>query len=259
MSGDPAFLLYVDDWLSSLDIAVMTPAEEGAYIRLLCYAWQDPKCRLPNNDEELAKLSRLGQEWHNGSGARIRKCFRVVGDHIVNDRQLEERKKRDAWREKSSLGGVKGSKSRWSKRTRGGKGTKKVVIAKRLPNDDTRVVNGNEDQDHASASEALQYKGWRNSLDEYLGQEAAAYLALINDAKWIAEQERLNPGLDVRLSLEKAHTNFWGTEAGWRHKKRKRIGDINWKRTFVNALALPMNRVWRREQSGGYFAQQGGQ
>ena len=35
-------------------------------------------------------------------------------------------------------------------------------------------------------------------------------------------QERLNPNIDVKLSLEKGYVNFWGTEAGWIHKKKSR-------------------------------------
>ncbi len=65
-----------DDWLLSPSIAAMTPAEEGGYIRLLCYAWRDPDCCLPDDDETLAGMSRLGPAWADGSRARIRKNFR---------------------------------------------------------------------------------------------------------------------------------------------------------------------------------------
>ena len=34
---DPAFPFYAADWLSSDLLALATPAEEGAYIRLLAY------------------------------------------------------------------------------------------------------------------------------------------------------------------------------------------------------------------------------
>jgi hypothetical protein len=57
----PAFQFYPDDWLSSPKISTMTPAEEGAYIRLLAYTWNDPDCTIPNDDASLAILSRLGE------------------------------------------------------------------------------------------------------------------------------------------------------------------------------------------------------
>ena len=60
----PAFQFYPNDWLSSQNITLMTPAEEGAYIRLLCYAWADPDCSIPNDDEILARSEerRVGKE-----------------------------------------------------------------------------------------------------------------------------------------------------------------------------------------------------
>jgi len=36
MAKRPAFQFYPDSWLSSMDITLMTIAEEGAYHRLLC-------------------------------------------------------------------------------------------------------------------------------------------------------------------------------------------------------------------------------
>lgn len=101
----PSFQFYPDAWLSSLDIALMTPAEEGAYIRLLAIEWLEPDGGLPNDDEVLAKLSRLGRKWHRVSGKKLRQKFRVEGDRLYNDRLLEERRKQLEWREKSARGG----------------------------------------------------------------------------------------------------------------------------------------------------------
>lgn len=112
----PAFQFYPGDWLSSTKITLMTPAEEGAYIRLLCHAWQDPKCSLPDDDELLAFLSRLGPEWYNGAGERVKKCFkRTKGKRLYNERLKKEREKQNAWREKSKLGGMKSGELRRNK------------------------------------------------------------------------------------------------------------------------------------------------
>ena len=74
MNRPPAFQLFVNDWVSSPTITMMTPAEEGAYIRLLCYAWADPDVSLPDDDDSLAKLSRLNEQWFNGSSTTLRAC-----------------------------------------------------------------------------------------------------------------------------------------------------------------------------------------
>ena len=112
----PAFQFYADSWLSSKDILLMTPSEEGAYIRLLAIEWLEPDCGLPDNDEELAVLSRLGQGWHGRSRERIRAKFRSEGGRLYNDRLLEEREKQAGWSAKSSHGGQKSAEARRAKR-----------------------------------------------------------------------------------------------------------------------------------------------
>lgn len=51
------------DWLTSPAVSCMTPAQEGAFIRLLAYQAKTKDCSLPDVDAELAALSRLGEAW----------------------------------------------------------------------------------------------------------------------------------------------------------------------------------------------------
>ena len=115
MNRPPAFQLFVNDWLSSSKITMMTPAEEGAYVRLLCYAWADPDISLPDDDETLAKLSRLGKQWFNGSSTVLRACFvphpKKPG-HLVNLRLLQEHTRQQEWRAKCRAGGIQSGKTR---------------------------------------------------------------------------------------------------------------------------------------------------
>jgi uncharacterized protein YdaU (DUF1376 family) len=123
MNRAPAFQFYANDWLSSTHIALMTPAQEGAYIRLLCYAWNDPDCSIPDDDQILAALSRLGEGWFNGGSSILRKCFEPHPEkqhRLINKRLTEERIKQDEWRKKSQEGGLKSGESRRSKRLKGG-------------------------------------------------------------------------------------------------------------------------------------------
>ncbi|HUX09548.1 MAG TPA: DUF1376 domain-containing protein [Terriglobia bacterium] len=111
----PAFQFYPADWLSSPKIAQMTPEQEGAYIRLLCYAWADPDCSIPDDDEVLARLSRMGEGWLNGGSCLVRACFSKNGNRLSNDRLKLERKKQDEWHEKSRAAGVLSGKARREK------------------------------------------------------------------------------------------------------------------------------------------------
>jgi uncharacterized protein YdaU (DUF1376 family) len=114
----PAFQFYAKDWLSSGKIATMTVEEEGAYIHLLAHCWLSEDCTLPDDDTELAQLSRLGERWLNGASVKLRSCFtahpRKPG-RIFNARLLDERKKQDAWRKKSQDGGRRSAETRTSR------------------------------------------------------------------------------------------------------------------------------------------------
>ncbi len=111
----PSFQFYPADWLSSPHVMMMKPSEEGAYIRLLCYAWADPDCGIPDDDATLARLSRLGRWWYGSARERIRECFKsdmAIPGKLVNERLRKEREKQSMWREKSSCGGITSQKNR---------------------------------------------------------------------------------------------------------------------------------------------------
>jgi hypothetical protein len=68
----------------------------------------------------------------------------------------------------------------------------------------------------------------------------------VNNEKLMAEQSRLNPNVNVPLSIEKGFTNFWGTEAGWKHKRKSKSVEIDWRTTIVNSISL--NKVYFTKQ-----------
>src|SRR3990172_6072235 len=100
MNKAPAFQFYANDWLSSTHITLMTPAEEGAYIRLLAYMWNDPDCGLPDDKERLQTLSRLTSA-DKGVIGSILACFEkhpYKAGYLTNKRLFLERQKQEEWR-----------------------------------------------------------------------------------------------------------------------------------------------------------------
>ena len=94
----PDMPLLVTDWLTSNRITVMSPAQEGAFFRLLLCAWREADCTLPDDDEQLAELSRLRGEWPT-LGPKVRACFVTDPEHpgkIFNDKQRRVRAEQDA-------------------------------------------------------------------------------------------------------------------------------------------------------------------
>lgn len=111
----PAFQFYANDWLSSTKVMLMTPAQEGAYLRLLLISWNDPDLSIPDDDQQLAILSRMGEGWLNGGSALVRSCFEqhpTKPGRLVNTRLVEEYEKQQEWREKSREGGKKSAQAR---------------------------------------------------------------------------------------------------------------------------------------------------
>jgi uncharacterized protein YdaU (DUF1376 family) len=109
-----AFLLYVDDWLSSTAIDLMSAAEERGYLRLLMHAWKSPDCGLPNDSPALAKLSKLGGGWQGKSGDVLRAQFFERDGRLFNDRLLRERQHQQAVRESRSNAGRTAAVYRWN-------------------------------------------------------------------------------------------------------------------------------------------------
>lgn len=86
---------------------------------------------------------------------------------------------------------------------------------------------------------------WKNDFQIYLSECKKGFANCINDSKFIATQEKLNPGVNIQLTMEKSFTNYWGTEAGWKNKKQAKIKEIDWNRTIVNAITQKMNIVYK--------------
>ena len=107
----PAFQVYPKDWLTDDKVLAMTPAEEGGYWRLLCIAWIN-NGTLPDDDNQLASLSRLGKQWYKGSGDKIRKCFFRKHAKLRQKRIEKEREKQRLNRKQKSLAGRKSAEKR---------------------------------------------------------------------------------------------------------------------------------------------------
>jgi hypothetical protein len=85
---------------------------------------------------------------------------------------------------------------------------------------------------------------WRKDFNAYISECNNGYKTFNEDVELIKTQQRLNPGLNIPLTIEKGYRNFWGTEAGWKNKKATKTENIDWKRTIINSIDSKMNRVY---------------
>jgi hypothetical protein len=77
---------------------------------------------------------------------------------------------------------------------------------------------------------------WRSNFDVYLSECKKGYALFMTNEELLKEQQKLNPGINIKLTIEKGFTNYWSTEDGWKKKKESRASEINWKRTIINSI-----------------------
>lgn len=111
----PAFQFYPGDFLASDAVALMSNAEVGVYIKLLCRAWQGDG--LPVQLERLARLVGEDAEtframWDGPLGEQFEECE----GRLVNERMEAERAVADEYREECARNGAKGAEARWGRK-----------------------------------------------------------------------------------------------------------------------------------------------
>lgn len=114
----------------------------------------------------------------------------------------------------------------------------KLITDKEQADNNLITTNKNDNKDKNT--------NWRLDFDVYLLECKSGYEKYMNDSELLKTQQRLNPGINVKLSIEKGFINFWGTEAGWKFKKSKKSKEINWQSTITNSIS--MNKVYYTKQ-----------
>ena len=107
----PAFQFYPSDFLGSTKVQLMSAAEVGAYVLLLCACWQDGG--IPRDSRRLAVLARMKpKQFDRAWEDLLSECFVVKGDRYVNARLEVERKKQADYRRQQKERADKGWQSR---------------------------------------------------------------------------------------------------------------------------------------------------
>lgn len=94
-------------------------------------------------------------------------------------------------------------------------------------------------------------KNWKTDFEIYKSELREKYYELLSNKEWIEEKQKYHPNLDIELTLEKSCVEFWATEEGWKHKKKSKSNDIDWKRTLTNALDMKKNHVYKNNYKNG--------
>lgn len=103
MAEFPALPLWTDALLG--DTYQLTPAEFGAYMRLLIVAWRRPDCNLPNDPAFLARSVGDPKGWHRLSRV-VLPYFTMGSDGFLRQKRLtDERSFQRNIKDRSAAGG----------------------------------------------------------------------------------------------------------------------------------------------------------
>lgn len=93
--ASPAFQFYPDDFLGSSKVAVMTPAEIGIYVLLLCMDWNGHG--ITYNSKLLARYCRISEPEFLEAWEVVGQCFEEKDGKLFNPRLIREREKQAAF------------------------------------------------------------------------------------------------------------------------------------------------------------------
>lgn len=107
----PAFQFYATDFLGDPHVIAMTMEERGAYITLLCIAWEEGG--IPSDPKLLRRLlGHMSARKFAAIWEAIEPCWDRLGDKWIQPRMEKVREEQIAWREKSAAGGRKSGEAR---------------------------------------------------------------------------------------------------------------------------------------------------
>ncbi len=107
----PFFAFYPADFANDINVESMSTLQVGAYLLLLCKAWQaEPPASLPNDDQTLARLARVAPEVWREIGRGVLGAFRLGSDGRLHNKRLRQeydiaKRKMKAFRDAGKKGG----------------------------------------------------------------------------------------------------------------------------------------------------------
>jgi len=91
MADFPSLPLWTSDYLA--DTQDLSAEEHGVYLLLLMAAWRSADCTLPDDDQRLARMAKVGtKKWRKMRPVMER--FFTIGDGVIWQKRLVEERKR---------------------------------------------------------------------------------------------------------------------------------------------------------------------
>mgnify|MGYP000978960552 CR=1 FL=1 len=178
----PAFQFYVADYLADERVQILSSAEEGIYIRLLCFCWREGS--LPIDGSAIALLCK-----RDASALQIEKIIQTFffekEGRLHNKRLDKERAKQKAYKKNRSESGKLGAKKRWDSSHSTANG-----LAMAQPLAQPMAKNGSSSSSSSSSSDHIYI-----SIGEYFNarkKEVAEFIAQDGEDAFNARVQSIN-------------------------------------------------------------------
>jgi len=147
----PYFPFFVADWILDDKVCLMTLADQGLYLRLLCQQWENGS--VPLDPEACRRAASADPEEFARSWLAVEPCFPVDGDGKRRNPRLEiERKKAIKKSKSQSVGGSVGNNKRWHNNKNGSLVSDQLAIANRSHSESESDSDTNPDSEVLSSS-----------------------------------------------------------------------------------------------------------
>ena len=143
----PAFQFYPKDFMAGT--ATMSLQEVGAYMRLLCYAWDAGS--VPADPHERARILGCAKAQERDLWKKVGQKFVLQNDVYLNERMEEERQKQSEYRRRQSDRGKASAEARTNQRSNAGSTSVPTPVEPR-PVDSGLEPEGNSSSSSSSSS-----------------------------------------------------------------------------------------------------------
>lgn len=145
MDRPPYFAFYPNDFAGDINVEAMSTLQVGAYMLLLCKAWQaDPPASLPNDDSQLARFARVEAGVWAEIKSGVMGAFRFGSDGRWHSKRLRlEYDKALQLIKRRKLAGKSGAEARWTQQN-GEENGKRIANALRSHCDGNGIQSQNQ-------------------------------------------------------------------------------------------------------------------
>lgn len=185
MAEFPALPIWTDAYLA--DCSHLTDAEHGIYLQLLMLMWRSPDCRIPNDDEWIARKFRRDANAVRTHIRPLMQEFCDIGVSWITQKRLQKEWK---WCSEKREKNKASANTRWNKDSDSCERISKRISKRNAPTPITTPIYKKDDFNDLSKEESDKLRAknlaWKRSKGINTSSTSPS------DMKWLEQYEKKN-------------------------------------------------------------------